>query len=124
MSLLLSLQKPKLGEACNGCGYCCSVEPCRLAQEFLHCMTGPCIAMEVRDGRALCGLVRNPLGYLFKAIHPDSDVPVLDAPPDNEHGYQLSVEFAAALGLGKGCDAEDDDDSATWAAPASMQSMR
>lgn len=84
-------------------------------------MTGPCAAMEARDGRTICGLVRNPLGYLFKAVHPDADVPVLGTPPEDEHGYQLSVEFASALGLGQGWDAEDDDNSAAWAAPTSTR---
>lgn len=108
------LSKPAFEEPCNGCGYCCTTEPCGLAQEFLHCMTGPCIALETQDGRAICGLVRNPLGYLFKAAHPDTDVHVLEDPPAVVEGYKLSVTFAAALGVGKGCDAEDDEKSRAW----------
>lgn len=85
-----------------------------LAREFLHCVTGPCIALETSEHRAICGLVRNPLGYIFKAAHPDADVLVLEAAPNVEEGYQLSVKFAAALGVGQGCDAEDDEASAAW----------
>lgn len=108
------LQKPKFGENCNSCGYCCSADPCRLAREFLSCTTGPCVALEVSNGSTVCGLVRNPLGYIFKAAHPDSDHNVLEAPPDLEAGHQLSVQFASALGLGKGCDADDDENSRAW----------
>lgn len=108
------LTKPIQGSACNGCGYCCATEPCALAHEFLHCTVGPCVALEVREGRTFCGLVRNPLGYLFKAAHPQADVPLLEEAPDNDEGHRLSVKLAAALGLGHGCDASDDEESAAW----------
>ncbi|NML61806.1 hypothetical protein HHL21_12085 [Massilia sp. RP-1-19] len=114
MNFQTGLQKPKFGEPCNGCGYCCTMEPCKLAQEFLRCMTGPCVALETRDGRAICGLVRNPLGYLFKAAHPEADVPVLEDAPDIEASTQLSGDLAAALGIGKGCDTADDEESLAW----------
>lgn len=107
MTAVAALDKPNFGEPCNGCGYCCTVEPCKLAQEFLHCTEGPCVALEARDGRTVCGLVRNPLGYIFKAAHPDADVPLLNAPPDCEASRQLSADLAQALGIGKGCDADD-----------------
>ncbi|WP_157077152.1 hypothetical protein [Curvibacter delicatus] len=77
------------------------------------------MALEMHEGTARCGFVRNPLAYLFKAVHPDADVPVLDAPPAIEHGYQLSVRFATVLGFGKGCDADDDEDTAAWSAGSS-----
>lgn len=109
----LTLPKPDFGSPCNGCGYCCATEPCMLAQDFLKCTSGPCVALEVKDGRTLCGLVRNPLGYLFKAAHPDADVPLDDA-PDSEAAHQLSVQLATSLGLGKGCDADDDQESRAW----------
>jgi len=116
----MNYQKPKFGEKCTGCGYCCTVGPCKLAQEFLHCVTGPCVALEASEGGTICGLVRNPLGYLYKATHPDADVPLLDAPPAVEAGYQLSVKFAAALGVGKGCDADDDFESTQWSLSSSI----
>jgi hypothetical protein len=110
---MADLTKPSFGQACNGCGYCCTREPCRLAQEFLHCSVGPCVALEAHDGRTVCGLVRNPLGYLFRAAHPEADVSILEG-PDTPAGYQLSTQFAAALGLGQGCDASDDEQSKDW----------
>lgn len=114
MNTQSTLPKPRFGEPCNGCGYCCTVQPCQLAQEFLNCSEGPCVALEARDGRTVCGLVRNPLGYIFKAAHPDQDVPVLDEAPDLEAGRQLSTDLANALGVGRGCDTDDDEESAVW----------
>jgi hypothetical protein len=114
MTPSITLAKPRFSEPCNGCGYCCTAEPCGLAEDILNCHTGPCAALETRDGRTQCGLVRNPLGYLFKAAHPDSDVPVLDDAPDMAQSRELSAGLAAVLGIGKGCDAEDDEDSAKW----------
>ena len=110
-----TLAKPSHGEPGNGCGYCCTKEPCALAKDFLNCSTGPCVALEYRDGKSLCGLVRNPLGYLYKAVHPgDESVHVSDTAADIDAGRSLSAEFALALGVGRGCDAEDDKDSAIW----------
>lgn len=72
------------------------------------------MALETSEGATVCGLVRNPLAYLFQATHPGSDTDVLGAPPPIEEGHQLSVKFAEALGVGQGCDAMDDQDSAAW----------
>ena len=111
---LPKLAKPKFKDSCNGCGYCCTVGPCQLAQEFLGCTEGPCIALEAKDGRTVCGLVRNPLGYLFKAADPDADFDVLAQAPQSEAGFSLSSELARALGLGMGCDSADDEESVAW----------
>lgn len=70
--------------------------------------------MEVREKRTVCGLVRNPLGYLYKAAHPNSTVSALDAPDSPESARSLSAEIAAALGIDKGCDADDDAESEDW----------
>ena len=116
--LPIALAKPKLGEPCNGCGYCCATEPCALAKEFLQCAAGPCVALQVIDDKLVCGLVRNPLGYLFKAAHPDQEVPGLDLPDsggsDLSASAEISNEIASALGIGKGCDSDDDSRSASW----------
>lgn len=106
--------KPKYGLACNGCGYCCTVEPCDLANEYLDCRIGPCIALESSDGKSGCGLVRNPLGYLYRKVHPATDTSILRDPKLIEHGADLSAQIAAALGAGRGCDSVDDEQSASW----------
>ena len=97
--------KPAFGSPCNHCGYCCTEQPCDLAVELLKCDLGPCVALEWVDGKSACGLVRNPLGYIFKAANPDSDVNPAD--PAEPGAEWLSAEFASALGVGKGCDSDD-----------------
>jgi len=89
------VQKPPQGHACNRCGYCCAVQPCRLAEEYLGCTTGPCVALEQEDGRTWCGLVRHPATYLLK----------IDAPAGVTGA--LSSHLASMLGLGMGCDSAD-----------------
>lgn len=87
--------KPKLHEPCNGCGMCCTVEPCQLAREMLDCTVGPCIAMEFDSEKYICGLVKRPAWYMFKEDRPESET------------GPISVMFANALGIGRGCDADD-----------------
>jgi len=94
--LELTLHKPRKGDACNGCGMCCSVQPCALAAEFLHCTTGPCVALEYEDGRTFCGFVRRPVHYLMAK----------DAPPSITG--TLQAHLAGILGLGHGCDSDDE----------------
>lgn len=109
------LPKPRFLERCNRCGYCCSVQPCALAIEHLKCQVGPCVALETYpSGGTACGLVRNPLAYLFNVAHPNANIRPPDPAIDTPDAHQLSVSFAAALGLGAGCDAADDEVSARW----------
>lgn len=89
--------KPAFGAPCNGCGYCCQTVACDLSIEYLGSAVAPCIALEAEDGRFYCGLVRNPGKYLKL---PD-DGWRWDAA--REH---LSSQFAYALRLGAGCDAD------------------
>lgn len=120
MTTTPALPKPRFGAPCNGCGYCCTAQPCALAEEFLKCSAGPCVALERQGERTTCGLVRNPLGYLFKAAHPDVEVPVLDAPLVSDEGARLSGEIARVLGVGLGCDSSDDAESAAWPGVATV----
>ena len=106
--------KPKYGQPCNGCGYCCTTEPCDLASEYLDCHAGPCIALETADGKSGCGLVRNPLAYLYLHVHPDSDPAILQDAKLIASGADLSTQIAAALGVGRGCDSIDDEQAASW----------
>lgn len=89
------LSKPDLGSPCNGCGMCCTVEPCKLAQDILKCFAGPCVAIETIGLKKVCGLVRRPAWHMFKEDRPESET------------GPLSVMFANALGVGRGCDAND-----------------
>lgn len=86
--------KPQSGEPCNGCGYCCSAEPCRIALDWLGAdPEQACPALEYEGGRFHCGLIRRASHYL-------------DLPNDWADAHLGSV-IAGALGAGKGCDADD-----------------
>ena len=86
--------KPSKGAACNGCGYCCAAEPCALAIEYVGAgKEGPCPALEFEGGRAWCGLVRHASRYM--------DL------PNDWADQNIGEMIAAALGVGRGCDADD-----------------
>ena len=89
------LPKPRKGDTCNGCGMCCTVEPCALARKFLSCTRGPCMALEYEAGRTFCGLVRRPVHYL---LNQEAQPSVTGA---------LQAHLANMLGLGIGCDSDD-----------------
>ena len=64
--------------------------------------------MERQEERTICGLVRNPLGYLYRATNPDTDLDLHAPAEPSEASARLSADLASALGLGLGCDSEDD----------------
>lgn len=85
-----------------------------LANEYLDSQEGPCVALESSEGKSSCGLVRNPLGYLYLKTHPGTDQIVLFDQKLIELGTELSGQIAKALGVGRGCDSIDDGKSASW----------
>lgn len=86
--VILSSQKPKFNEPCNGCGWCCQNEACALSVELLESVAAPCIALEF-DGTAYrCGLVTRPAHYL-------------DGPEYVNEALGLMIAFR--LGVGRGC---------------------
>lgn len=119
---LSSLPKPKQGTACNSCGYCCSVQPCQIANEFLGSGTvGPCPALELNTETGLtgCGMLIRPLHYLLaRETHPEWSKP--EDPQYAQAQAQLAGHVANALGAGLGCDSVDDIDSAQWPWPVML----
>jgi hypothetical protein len=95
-------EKPREGEPCNGCGYCCAAEPCGVALKFIPVhqwgARGPCLAMEFEAGRFFCGLVRHPTRYIDVG-EPAEWKTELDA--------TVGAMIARLLGVGKGCDTSD-----------------
>ncbi|MGE8128941.1 hypothetical protein ACQKQD_18370 [Methylobacterium sp. NPDC080182] len=90
-------EKPRFGEPCNGCGYCCALQPCAIAQEYLGAEdVGPCPALlfDHQDDRFRCGMVVSPTRFMF-------------LPPDAEADLILGTMFAEMLAVGRGCDSED-----------------
>lgn len=84
--------KPAEGEACNGCGICCSAERCPVAWLFLPLRGGPCPALEwnAKAGRYRCGMVDNParhVRWLPRRWNP-----------------RASQWFARRIAAGHGCD--------------------
>lgn len=92
-----------MGNECNGCGLCCLVKPCKIAEEHLGVSVGPCPALEWEGGRSFCGMVRRPTYHLARALGlpwPGHTVSRADE--------VLGGRIAVALGVGMGCDAWDE----------------
>lgn len=93
----MALEKPSFGLPCNGCGLCCIVEPCAIAEEYLGITEGPCPALEWHDDKFRCGMVVRPGHYLGVADFADE---------------LLSGLISQALGVGLDCDADDGQEEA------------
>lgn len=92
-----TLEKPRHGHSCNGCGYCCATEVCALGRKYIVTVDddheGACPALEFEGDRFWCGLVRHAGRYM--GLPNDWADPVLGS------------MIAEALGAGRGCDASD-----------------
>lgn len=81
----LAPSKPREGERCNGCGYCCAAEVCEIGiGVFGKEQEAPCPAMRFVDGRFLCGVAN-------------------EFPTTSLIGIYLKLR----LGFGVGCDSAD-----------------
>lgn len=91
----MSPEKPRHGEPCNRCGFCCEIELCQLSSAVFDMPfdAGPCPALLYDfDGQSRCGLATFPAQY----------APVRAA----IHGEEALREAAFFLiGSGVGCDA-------------------
>jgi len=58
--------KPVLGQPCNGCGVCCSAEPCPVGRWLFGQPEGACPALQWQAQTAHygCGVLLNPRRYL------------------------------------------------------------
>ncbi len=63
--------KPAAGSPCNGCGVCCTSEPCPLGMVVSRRTTGRCDALLWQEDQARyrCGLIEQPSAYLHPAMH-------------------------------------------------------
>jgi hypothetical protein len=89
-----TLEKPKFREPCNGCGVCCALQLCDMAERLFPGATAPCPALEWEDGRAWCGMVRHPSRHL-KVNYTGADEAVRPL-------------FIKAIAAGQGCGMEDE----------------
>ena len=88
--------KPALGQACNGCGACCALEPCPLGMVLFFQRRGACPALHW-DGdasRYQCGLLAAPTRHL-------SWLPAFAGP-----WFSRRIRHLIAAGLGCDFDAE------------------
>ena len=76
-------EKPAYGTPCNGCGLCCAVEVCAIGKIAFGEVPAPCPGMLFDEGRFHCKLV------LVERLS------------------GMAPRIATALGIGKGCDADD-----------------
>ena len=63
--------KPAPGEPCNGCGVCCTAEPCPIGAIVSGRRDGRCAALTWSDvdDRYRCGLVADPAAHLPEVLH-------------------------------------------------------
>ena len=87
--------KPKHGTPCNGCGWCCMITRCELAQHvFSLGEFGPCPALTQTSATTYgCGLVLDPRKY----------VPAVRAVSKGVTALRRAA--AVLIGAGNGCDA-------------------
>jgi hypothetical protein len=86
--------KPARLQPCNGCGVCCALQPCRIARDYIPDLgSGPCPALMYDSDRFVCDMTRNP------GVHMGL--------PNDWADSVIAPMFADALGVGRGCDAED-----------------
>jgi hypothetical protein len=90
----VKLDKPKFGDACNGCGLSCALELCDVAEREFPGASAPCPALEWEDGRAWCGMIRHPSRHTSMQWAAD-DV--------------LSPLYAQLIPIGQGCGMPDDE---------------
>lgn len=59
-------QKPRTGDACNGCGVCCALETCPVGRVVFFRKKGPCPALAWETGRTryVCRLVGQPRHHM------------------------------------------------------------
>ena len=88
--------KPALGAPCNGCGVCCTSEPCPIGILVSRRMNGACAALTWADGdsRYRCGLMAEPARFLPRLL--SGAAPLL---------ARLARRYIAA-GVGCDCDVQ------------------
>lgn len=79
-------EKPRFGSPCNGCGYCCISETCKIGIAAFGNVS-PCPAITFDEGKFRCGLVM----------------------AEQSAGMSIISEM---LGIGKGCCADDPEEDA------------
>lgn len=96
--LTVAPNKPRFGEPCNGCGYCCAAEVCEVGRAVCGPeVVAPCPLMEFDEAGShfRCGAVR-----AADALDPF-----------------MGLFLRLKMGIGRGCDADDADVADGMAGP-------
>lgn len=72
------------------------------------------MALEWSENGSSCGMVTNPLGYMYMAKQPGSPLINMHEGSLRDRSLALGQHIAQRLGVGKGCDSSDDEESARW----------
>jgi hypothetical protein len=80
--------KPAFGSPCNGCGFCCAAQVCKLGLDVYGDVPAPCPGLKRVDGRFVCALVQMA----------------------DEMGPNHAAALRFILGVGLGCDSETDEE--------------
>lgn len=101
----VTLEKPREGNPCNGCGICCIARVCELGLALgddQNCRA----LLRNQNGSFTCGLVQDPYSYLdSESLRPWLLLDELEG--GNAGELALKEMNATALGAGRGCDADD-----------------
>jgi hypothetical protein len=81
------IKKPEFMEPCNGCGFCCKNEVCKLGKKYENNNTAPCKLLLFNGEKYRCKLILI------------------------EQENNLKPLLARALGIGKGCCSIKDKDN-------------
>jgi len=97
------LEKPPIGDPCNGCGLCCRAQICAagsftmgLVDRYGERADGPCPALVEQEGGGFaCGMVLRPRDYALGRA--------------GAHDLREAVKMM--IGAGAGCDEGEDDEA-------------
>jgi hypothetical protein len=98
--------KPPVGDACNGCGVCCSAEPCPLGMLLSLRVRGRCrmLHFEPAQSRYRCGLMEDPSDMRAPVFAFGAAGPLMPALSHAGPRRLLRRLVARWIGAGRGCD--------------------
>lgn len=118
-SILLPIlpQKPKFGDKCNQCGWCCLTVPCSAARHLTGQEFGACEALGFDGTKTFCGLVRAPEKFIRDIRQAEALVRFVALSNGQPTNLPLGDMIAQSIDISGGCDAirrVDVDSDISW----------